>query len=292
MSRIQKVLVAIDFTEGSRAALDFAGVLAQKLGAGLVALHVAPPFITYEPLPAFPAAAPIGPERLRKVEDDLRAFVEPAGSNPPAEVVVREGDPADEILAEASDSGANLLVLGTHGRRGFERWMLGSVTERVARRAPCSVLGVPAAAGAAAPQRVLCGLDLSDASASTLEQAAKVAEAVGAALAVLYVADGAHWYEPGPSSGIDIEAERVAVTKFAREKLGELVALHVPQGVAVDVQVAFGRPPREIERVAAEGADLVVLGPSSSHGVDRFFFGSTAQHVLRAGVGPVLLVRP
>jgi nucleotide-binding universal stress UspA family protein len=291
MSKILKVLVAIDFTEGSRAALAFARSLAQKLGAELVALHVAPPYITYEPLPAFPAPAPIGPERLRKVEDDLRAFVEPAGSNPPPEVVVREGDPADEILAEATASGANLVVLGTHGKRGFERWMLGSVTERVARRAPCSVLGVPAA-GAATPTRVLCGLDLSESSALTLEQAAKVAEAMSAGLTVLYVADGSHWYEPGPSSGIDIEAERVAVTKFAREKLGELVASHVPKGLAVDIQVAFGRPPREIERLAAEGADLVVLGPSSSHGVDRFFFGSTAQHVLRAGVGPVLLVRP
>jgi nucleotide-binding universal stress UspA family protein len=258
-----------------------------------VALHVAPPYITYEQLPAFPAPAPIGPERLRKVEDDLRTFVEPPGSKHPLpEVVIREGDPADEILAHAAESGADLVVLGTHGRRGFERWMLGSVTERVARRAPCSVLGVPKATRSAAPPRVLCGLDLSDAAASILKQGVAMAQAMNATLTVLYVADGSHWYEPGPSSGVDVEAERAAVTKFAREKLGEMVANHAPKGLAVDIQVAFGRPPREIERVAAEGADLVVLGPSSSEGVDRFFFGSTAQHVLRAAGCPVLLVRP
>jgi nucleotide-binding universal stress UspA family protein len=292
MSKISNVLVAIDFTEGSKAALDYAAVLAHRLRARLLALHTVPPYITYEPLPAFPAPAPLDPERLRKTLEELRQFVTPPGSQHPlAEVFVREGDPADEILAEAAGSGIDLVVLGTHGRRGFERWMLGSVTERVARRAECSVLGVPPPAGNAPFARVLCGLDLSESSAETLTQAAAVAQALSAALIVLYVADGPHWYEPGPASGVSVEEEHAAVAKYARERLGELIVRHVPAGTAVDVQVAFGRAPREIERIAGEAADLVVLGASSSRGVDRFFFGSTAQHVLRAGVRPVLLVR-
>ena len=57
------------------------------------------------------------------------------------------------------------------------------------------------------------------------------------------------------------------------------------------MRVTFGRPQREIERIAGEQADLVVLGVPSTRGIDRLFFGSTAQHVLRAGVCPVLLVR-
>jgi nucleotide-binding universal stress UspA family protein len=293
MNKIENVLVAIDFTDGSRAALDLAGLLAHRLEARLAALHVAAPYITYEPLPAFPSGAPLDPERLRKVEEDLREFVTPAGSKHPlAEVVVREGDPADEILGQATGSGVDLLVLGTHGRRGFERWMLGSVTERVARRAGCSVLAVPATAGSAPCARVLCGLDLSDSSAETLAQAAEVGQALRADLTVLYVGDGPHWYEPGPASGVDVEEERQAVTTFARERLRNLVERHVPKGTAANVQVAFGRAAREIERVATESADLVVLGATSSRGVDRFFVGSTAQHVLRAGVRPVLLVRP
>ncbi len=293
MSRISHVLVALDFSPGSRAALDCAADLAFRLGARLSAIHVAPPYMTYDPLPAFPAGAPLDPERLRKLEDDLRQFVTPPGSSHPlGEVFVREGNPADEILAHAAGSGVDLVVLGVHGHRAFERWLLGSVTERVARKASCSVLGVPPAAGAAPFGRVLCALDLSPPSAGTLQQAATIAQALGAGLTLLYVADGAHWYEPGPASGVDFEEERRAVEKFARERLGELIASQVPKETAVDVQVAFGRAPREIERVAGLGADFVVLGASSSHGVDRFFFGSTAQHVLRAGVGPVLLVRP
>lgn len=291
MSKVSHVLVAIDFSEGSRAALDFAAGLARRLGARLTALHVTRPYATYDPLPAFPAPAPLDPERQRAIEDDLRRFVTPPGSeHPRAEVFLRDGDPADEILAQAAEGGADLVVLGTHGRRGFERWILGSVTERVARTADRSVLAVPSTARAPAFGHVLCALDLSDSSAQTLEPAAAIAQALGAELTVLYVADGSHWYEPAPMSGVDVEAVRQAVASSARERLAELIVHHVPKGISVDVQVAFGRAPREIERVAA-GADLVVLGASSSRGVDRFFFGSTAQHVLRAGVCPVLLVR-
>jgi nucleotide-binding universal stress UspA family protein len=292
MSKVTNVLVALDFSEGSRAALQCAAGLASRLGARLTALHVTPPYTTYEPLPAFPPPAPLDPERLRQIQEHLRRFVTPAGSeHPSGEVVVREGDPADEILAYAAGAGVDLVVLGTHGRRGFERWILGSVTERVARRAGCSVLGVPQTSKGAPFTRVLCGLDLSDSSVETLEQAAAIARASNARLTVLYVADGSHWYEPAPISGVDMEAMRQAVTSSAQERLGELIALHVPKSTSVDVQVAFGRAQREIERVAREGTDLVVLGASSSRGVDRFFFGSTAQHILRAGVGPVLLVR-
>jgi nucleotide-binding universal stress UspA family protein len=293
MSRIQHVLLAVDFSPGSQVARDCAAGLAYRLGARLTALHVAPPFMNYDPLPAFPTPVPMDPERLRKVEEELRQFVTPQGSEHPlAEVFVREGNPADEILAHAAAVGVDLVVLGAHGHRAFERWLLGSVTEQVARKAACSVLGVPPATGRAPFARVLCALDLSESSDDTLEQGAAIAQALGAALTLLYVADGPHWYEPGPGSGVDLEAERRAVTKFARERLAELVARHVQEGTAVDVQVAFGRAAREIERVAGLGADFVVLGASSSQGVDRFFFGSTAQHVLRAGVGPVLLVRP
>lgn len=292
MSKVSNVLVAIDFSEASRAALDYAVSLTRRLGARLTALHVAPPYVTYEPLPAFPRLAPLDPERQRKIQEDLRRFLTPTGSEHPlAERFVREGDPADEILAHAAASGVDLVVLGTHGRRAFERWLLGSVTERVVRKANRSVLAVPPTARPAAFARVLCGLDLSDSSTETLEQAAVIAQALTAGLIVLYVADGLHWYEPGPMSGVDVAAVRQAVTNSVRERLGELIARHVSKNTSVDVRVAFGRAQREIERVAGEGADLVVLGASSSPSVDRFFFGSTAQHVLRAGVCPVLLVR-
>jgi nucleotide-binding universal stress UspA family protein len=292
MSKVDDVLVAIDFSPGSRAAFEWATTLAQGLRARLVALHVTPAYVTFEQLPAFPPLAPVDPERQRVVREELERFVAPAeASGPLVETFLRDGDPADEILAHAAETDVDLIVLGVHGRRGFERWMLGSVAERVARRASCSVLGVPAGKEGAAFGRVLCGLDLSSSSAATLEQAVAVAQALRASLRVLYVADGSHWYEPGPLSGVDVEAMREAVAKSARERLHDLIARHVPKGVSVDIVIAFGSATKEVERVAGEGADMVVLGATSSSGVDRFFFGSTAQHVLRACVAPVLLAR-
>jgi nucleotide-binding universal stress UspA family protein len=291
MRETRQVLVPVDFSEPSRAALGYAAALAGRLGASLTALHVTSPYASYEQLPAFPAQAPIGPERLQRLEQELQRFVSAAGGEPAARVVVREGDPADEILAEAADGAADLVVLGTHGRRSFERWILGSVTDRVARSADRSVLVVPPQLATPASGRIVCALDLSDSSGRTLERAVELAAALGARLSVLYVAEGAHWYEPWPISGVDTEALQRAVADAARERLSALVAEHVPEGVPVEVSVTFGRAQREIVRVAGEGADLVVLGLPSTRGVDRFFFGSTAQHVLRAGVCPVLLVR-
>lgn len=290
MAEIRSLLVPIDFSDGSRAAVDHAAVLAHALGAHLTALYVAPQYVTYEPLPAFPPPAPLDPERQESLRQDVRRFITPPGSEQPlGEVDVREGDPADEILA--ATAGADLIVLGRHGRRGFERWIVGSVTESVVRKSDRTVLVIPRPARPPAFSRILCAVDLSESSAEVLEYAAGIARAVKATLIVLYVADGHHWYEPGAIAGVDVEAVRRAVEESARERLAGLVAGHVPAGMPADVRVLFGRAQREIERVAAESADLVVLGAGSSSAMDRFFFGSTAQHVLRSGVCATLLVR-
>jgi nucleotide-binding universal stress UspA family protein len=84
---------------------------------------------------------------------------------------------------------------------------------------------------------------------------------------------------------------RRAAAETDEKRLAELAARHVPGTVPVQLRVAFGRAQREIERVAREEADVVVLGVPSAGGLDRLFFGSTAQHVLRAGICPVLLIR-
>ena len=293
MPMLQKVLVAIDLSEASRTPLRYAAALASRLGASLTALYVSPRYGTHEPFPAFPSAAALDPARQQGLEDEVRKFVAAAPVESQAvEVVLRDGDPADEILAAAGEPGVDLLVLGTHGRRGFERWSLGSVTDRVARQARQPLLAVPPHS-AAAPEslRLLCAVDLSDDSAGVLAYAGRLAGSLAAPLLVLHVAEGSHWYDPWPISGVDPDEVRRAVGETAEKRLSELVARHVPAGARADLRVSFGRPQREIERIAAEQADLVVLGVPSARGIDRLFFGSTAQHVLRAGVCPVLLVR-
>ncbi len=292
MRKVQKILVPVDFSDASRSALGYAAALADRLGASVTALYVSPQHASYEQLPAFLAPAPLDPAQRWKLEEDLRRFVTPSGPAPRVvAVAVREGDPADEILAQAAGDDADLIVLGTHGRRGFERWSLGSVTDRVVRKADHPVLAVPPHVATPAFARVLCALDLSDSSVETLEHAAAFAQAMEARLIVLHVAEGSHWYEPWPISGVDPDAVRRAVAESAQERLSALVARHVPESVPVEIRVTFGRAQREVVRIAGEAADLLVLGALSARSVERFFFGSTAQHVLRAGICPVLLVR-
>jgi nucleotide-binding universal stress UspA family protein len=134
MPMLQKVLVATDLSEASRTPLGYAAALSRRLDASLTALYVSPRYASYEPFPAFPSQAALDPARRQGLEDEVRRFVESAAGPQPVEVVVRDGDPADEILGAAAESAFDLVVLGTHGRRGFERWSLGSVTDRVARR--------------------------------------------------------------------------------------------------------------------------------------------------------------
>jgi nucleotide-binding universal stress UspA family protein len=286
----QKVLVATDLSEASRTPLGYAAALARRLGASLAALYVSPRDASYEPFPTFPSDEALDPARRQGLEDEVRRFVEVAAGPQPVDVLVRDGDPADEILA-AAESAFDLVVLGTHGRRGFERWSLGSVTDRVARRIERPLLAVPPHAATPATARMLCALDLSDTSAEVLAYAAGFSERLDAQLIVLHVAEGAHWYDPWPSSGVDPDAVRRAVSDAVQKQMAELVARGVPAAVRAELRVTFGRPHREIERVARGEADLVVLGAHSTHGIDRLFFGSTAQHVLRAATCPVLVVR-
>jgi nucleotide-binding universal stress UspA family protein len=138
MLPIRTIVHATDFSESSGAAFRLACSLARDYGARLVVLHVQPPPVgVYAMEPAF-----FPPEGQR--EEVLNELHGVRPGDPAVRVQHRlvEGDPADEILEVAKESGADLIVLGTHGRRGLGRLLLGSVAEQVVRKAPCPVVTV------------------------------------------------------------------------------------------------------------------------------------------------------
>jgi nucleotide-binding universal stress UspA family protein len=136
MIRITKILYATDFSSFSNQAYFHAVSLAQKHGAALTALFVYHPERTAAP------GAPTEPEAARNYWRAQLEQIRPLDTDIQVRHVLLEGDPADQIVQYARQAGMDLIVMGTQGRTGVERLLLGSVAEKVLRDAGCSVLVV------------------------------------------------------------------------------------------------------------------------------------------------------
>ncbi len=138
------ILVAVDFEEASRRVLLTAQTIGRGLGAPIALVHVYRlPIYTYPALEVVPVPPPIAyaPELAAAAGKALATFAETYGISRDL-TFVREGDPADEILAAAADIDARMIAMGTHGRRGLSHVLLGSVAEQVVRRSRTPVLTV------------------------------------------------------------------------------------------------------------------------------------------------------
>ena len=145
--KIKKILVAVDFSKLSYAALDYAIDLARELGARLSVLYVVEPleFAGVDVLGGTPIATQsIVDEHLKQARRELeRVKTRRLTGLDGATTAVRMGRPAEEIVAAAGKGKSNLIVLGTHGRSGLSHLLMGSVSERVVRHAQCPVVVVP-----------------------------------------------------------------------------------------------------------------------------------------------------
>ena len=145
MNSLKRILVPIDFSETSEAALKYGVELAGTFGATLHLLHVVTEpvhetWVSYAPPTAFLGIV----ERFKThAQECLERLVPPRElASGRAVVATVCGDPIDQILKYARDNNTDLIVCGTHGRRGWAHVTMGSVAENVVRRAPCPVLTV------------------------------------------------------------------------------------------------------------------------------------------------------
>jgi nucleotide-binding universal stress UspA family protein len=310
MIEIKTILCPIDFSGYSRRALDHAVAIARRYESTVTVLHVYP----LPPIAAFglespaPGGAVLTPENRERLTKAIATFVE-ASEEPdiPIEVAISQtaGSTANEILNQASAMRADLLVMGTHGRSGFDRLVLGSVTEKVLRKAQCPVLIVPAHAPEAVPvapvvfKRILCPVDFSDLSIHALNYAMSLAQEADARLTVLHVMmydleiEAPEMYETVMADRrLTVADYRDRCEKYSRERLQTAVPETVRAYCTVETLLATGKPYREILRVAAEQqADLIVMGVQGRGAADLMVFGSTTQHVVRQADCPVLALR-
>jgi nucleotide-binding universal stress UspA family protein len=141
MSEWRTICCAVDFSDISHLALGRAADLARRYDAALLVVHVVAPPRTGMGERADAEQARVDRARAERQLERWRGGAELLAGRP-VKVEVRGGDPAGEIVEHALVHRCDLLVLGTHGRTGLRRLVLGSVAERVVRRAPCPVLAV------------------------------------------------------------------------------------------------------------------------------------------------------
>ena len=295
MIRITRILCPVDFSETSQHALDQAAAIARWYEAKLTLLYVFPnlPVMDLPPLELEDAERERLVVALRRMADGLPAGVA-------VDVRVREGAYVhDEIVAQAAATRADLLVLGTHGRSGFERLFLGSVTEKVIRKAVCRTLVVPPRApdvAADAPvefKRILCPVDFSDSSLDALAFAINIAEEADARLTLLHVVEWPRRVSQEPTGvEVDITRLRDRALADARRRLHDLIPEQARTYCTVEAIVSEGTAHETIVAQASERrCDLVVMGVHGRSTLERLLFGSTTHQVIRAAACPVLIAR-
>jgi nucleotide-binding universal stress UspA family protein len=296
--KLERILLPTDFSETSAHALEQAGTLAGWYGSTVVALHVHSPLL--QSAATLGSTAPYGlgvpaydeASELQRLDCQTRSFLEPISrAGVPVEVVVDVGRPAHQILERATTLPADLIVIGTHGLSGFQHLVLGSVAEKVLRRAPCPVLTVPPKthATSALPFReIVCPVDFSDSSLAAVTVALSIAGESHASLTLLHSVEWP-WDEPPAPNLDELPAhERHDLAEFRRY----LETLQSQGASNLRHLVRHGKPYRQVLAVAAEQqADLIVIGVHGRNALDMAFFGSTTNQVVRHATCPVLTVR-
>lgn len=306
MLALRRILTPVDFSECSRAALEYAVAFARPIGAEVVALHVwmAPVYVS--PTLAVQVAQSGDMTTLdnlaRRDAEERMAGLAASVDHPGVQLTTRieAGDPLSVVL-ELSHA-FDLIIAGTHGRTGVSHLLLGSMAEKLARGAERPLLTVrcaepdrPPVIGAPPVSRILAAVDFSSCSRLALEHAVQLQKRFGATLDILHAV-----------THVPIEGGELLVSSFtgdsrtpfkewakkrAEEEMRDLVAT-VQGAQGSEILLSLGEPGSTILEALAEGDyDLVVIGTHGRTGFVRLLLGSVAERVMRRAPCPVLTVR-
>jgi len=298
----ERVVVGDDASEPAGDAGEVAAAIGALFGAEVTLVRA------HEGLPVVAQAGRATNERLigevlRDAEEDLEVradhLEDVAGRRPRTKAFA--GDPAASILKAAGGDGGTLVALGSRGLGGLDRLRLGSVSDKVLRRAEGPVLVDPrahrvepeASTDAGAPHgaplrpKLLLATDGSRASLRAAEHAAYLARVLGAKLHAVYVVDEDRAFRAGIHYGEAVGQ----LARDGREALGEVASLAEGAGVEHEGILAEGRPDRSIAGIAEElGVDYVIVGSHGENRLGRALAGSVSEGVLHRAGRPVLVV--
>lgn len=288
MLKIKRILFPTDYSAGAAAAFPQAAFLADAHDAELTILNVAGRHLhSYHDMLE---RHPLEEDELREMAGDARVDV----STLKIKQVQIEGAIVQErIVEQAKETDQDLIVMGTHGRSGVNRLLMGSVAEDVVRASPCPVLTIRNASDRPLPatvRRILVPVDFSDGSRLAVAHAHELALTYGAQIYLLHVVEevvypSTYGIEPVelPTNEV-IENVESGLARIAREDIG---IEHVV------VEARTGYPPTVIETYSEEeDIDLIVLSTHGRTGLDRLLMGSVTERVVRRSSQPVFIVRP
>jgi len=269
-----RILVPTDGSRSAEAAARHGVVLAKAFDASLHVISVVAGRERGEQL-----SEPQARDAVARVE----ALVEDAGVG--CRSTVEHGRPHEAILSYASATDVDLVVMGTHGRGGLSRLLVGSVADRVIRSSDDPVVAVPPRAidrETERYQRVLLPTDGGPAAGAAVEHALSIAERMGATVRVLGVIEGVTGL---PSLGDPLREAATEAVEAVAERASD-------REVTLTTHVQPGTPHEVINRFAtAHGIDLVAMGTHGRSGVRRQLLGSVTDRVVRTSDVPVLTVR-
>ena len=294
--KIQHIVCPVDFSEPSRHAIDHAVMLARWYAASITVLHVylSVPAAATELVRGGAGPGPLLDEYWRvHVRAELDKIIAPAiADGISCDSIAESGSIVDSILETADELEGSVIVMGTHGVGGLQHLILGSVTEKVLRKAACPVMIIPPLAVGGVPpyRRILCPIDFSDPSLAALDAATSLAKESGATISLLHVLESPSMDEPIVNRSFNVPEFTLLRDRDARARLDEMVP-----DVLRDTykpEIAHGKPYREILRVAVdEHADLIVMGVHGRNAIEIMLFGSTTNQVARRATCPVMTVR-
>lgn len=302
MLPINHILCPVDFSDASLHAVEHALALGRWYGARVIGLHVS--YQAEEPTVSLTGGGgAVESPKARSLRGDVaRAFQAGHAMGVGVDAIVKAGEPVAEILDSAATLAADLIVMGTHGSGGFERLVLGSVTEKVLRKARCPLFTVPPRAQGTSVlpfKRIVCAVDFSPSSHMALRFAFSLAQQSQAGLTLVHVLEWP-WDEPPAPAFAELPREQaLQLAAFRRERerqaaqrLTGLIPQDVRDWCVPDAQVAHGKPYVEILRAAAEcQADLIAIGVHGRHALELALLGSTTNQLVRRATCPVLTLR-
>jgi len=285
------ILFATDFSPHSNSALPYAAAIARQYGAKIYGAHIV---ASEDYLFTAPDLWPAHLQQQEQLEQEVKGRLDEQLRGVQHETLFGVGDVWNTLSRLTGEHDIDLLVVGTHGRTGARKLLMGSIAEKIFRQAACPVLSIGPnvsckPAGEIRFHNILLATDFGQESLASLRYAFSLAEEAQATLTLLHVIEQ-------PAAGIiDLEA----VTASVMRRLKELVPPEAEAWCRVECQVEFGQqfalPAQRILEIARDkAADLIILGVHPTHSAMStvtHLAQTTAQHVVAHATCPVLTVR-